>query len=196
MAATNAESNAFFRAINEASREREAEIAAEIREYKLRALNEAKETAQKKYDEYILSATAGFAGEDGIEAEKRAAKLKEELSRTRAEIADGVFSAVREKLAEFTKTDEYENLLVKSARKMAEICGENRLDIYMRKEDTRFADKIKGVSDSISVHEDSSIGLGGIYGVCEEKSIKLNDTLETRLEAQKPWFRENSGLKI
>lgn len=189
-------SDAFFRALNEASREQKSAIFEEIENYKAQQLAEARETAQRKYDEYILEATGGFASEDGAENEKRAAELRKEVMSVRSEITESVFAAVREKLKAFTETDGYEKLLIESARKMAEICGKFPLVIFMREKDLKFSDKIKAVSQSISVKTDESIEIGGIYGVCEEKAVRLNDLLETRLDAQKDWFYENSGLSL
>ena len=196
MAAANNESSAFLRAINEASLEQKSALIAETEQYREQRLAAARELAQKKYDEYILAGTASFASEAGVEAERRTSLLKKEVIETRAKITENVFSAVKERLESFTQTAEYENLLLSSAKKMAELCNGSPFVIFMREADMKFSEKIKAVSPEISIDTDNAIRIGGIYGVCAEKSIKLNDLLETRLEAQKEWFYENSGLSF
>lgn len=196
MAAADIKSDAFFKAIHESSLEQKTSVISEIEAYKAQQLAQAKAAAEKKYEEYILAETANFASEDGMETEKRSAILKKEVIDVRTGITEKVFSAVRAKLADFTKTGEYGDLLEESAKKMAAICADASLVIYMREQDLPYADRIKAVSPTISVRTDASIGLGGIYGISAEKSIKLNDLLETRLSLQRDWFYENSGLSF
>lgn len=192
----DAKSEAFFRAIREASREQESAIMADIQQYKAQQLAEARALADKKYEEYVSAAVAGFALEDGIEAEQRAAELKKEVIAVRTDITKSVFDDVHKKLEAFTGTPDYQELLLESAKKMAAFCGNAPITIYLREQDLPFADTIRAVSPTISVSADNTIGLGGLYGVCEEKAVRLNDLLETRLAAQKDWFYEHSGLSL
>lgn len=192
----DAKSEAFFRAIREASREQESAIMADIQQYKAQQLAEARALADKKYEEYVSAAVSGFALEDGIEAEQRAAELKKEVIAVRTDITKSVFDDVHKKLEAFTGTPDYRELLLESAKKMAAFCGNAPITIYLREQDLPFADAIRAVSPTISVSADNTIGLGGLYSVCEEKAVRLNDLLETRLAAQKDWFYEHSGLSL
>ncbi len=187
---------AFFKAINEASEERKAAILAEVESYKAKQLKKAEAEAEKKYNEYIAEATGRIALSDGVETEKHSAEIKKEIASVRKEIENRVFSAVKEKLKAFCETPEYRELLVNSAEKMAKLCGGAGLTIFIREKDLKYADALKSVSPGITVSTDNSIEIGGIYGICAEKRIKLNDLLETRLSSQKSWFYENSGLTL
>lgn len=196
MSAKDAKSNAFFRAFDDASREEQAALIAETEEYKKRELNAAREKAQQKYDEYILNAAADFAAADGIEAEKRAFELKTEVLSTRQGITERVFAAAKKKLEAFTKTSEYGVFLKNSVSEMVKLCGESPLTVFVKEDDFSFSSELQKISASVTVKTDSSIEIGGAYGICEEEHIKLNDLLETRLNAQKDWFYENSGLSL
>ena len=111
----DAKSEAFFRAIREASREQESAIMADIQQYKAQQLAEARALADKKYEEYVSAAVAGFALEDGIEAEQRAAELKKEVIAVRTDITKSVFDDVHKKLEAFTGTPDYQELLIERA---------------------------------------------------------------------------------
>lgn len=187
---------AFFKAINEASEERKAAIMAEVESYKAKQLKKAQAEAEKKYNEYISEATGRIALSDGVETEKHSAEIKKEIASVREKIEERVFSAVKEKLKSFTETEAYKELLTESASKMVKLCGDAPVTIFMKEKDLKYAEALKSVSPAITVSTDNSIEIGGIYGICAEKRIKLNDLLETRLSSQKSWFYENSGLTL
>lgn len=196
MSASDARSNAFFKAVNDASREEQSALLAETENYKVQAIRDAAVAAQQKYEEYIAAATADFAAQDGIEAEKKAEELKRNALNVRTEITEKVFNAVIGMLHDFTSSDRYASFLKNSAAQMVKICGDAPVTVFMREADASFADTIKSVSPTVSVKTDNAIEIGGLYGVCEEKRLKLNDLLETRLAEQRDWFYENSGLSF
>lgn len=196
MPATDNTSIAFFRAINETSGEIRSAVAEETRKYRQQQLDSARETADRMYDEYIASALTKMAGEDGIEAEQLSMSLKKKVLSVRQNITDSVFHDVTEKLQAFVQTEEYGRMLILSAEKMADICKDQQLVIFINSRDMKYADSIKSISDTMTVEADDKIILGGIYGVCKKLRIKLNDLLENRLDAQKAQFCEYSGLTL
>ncbi|MCD7775735.1 MAG: hypothetical protein LUH40_09165 [Clostridiales bacterium] len=197
MAAMDAKGNAFLKAINEASLEQRAAMIASLDELKQQQLSEARNEAEIKYEEYLKTETAKLSSEDGVESAKRGAELKRQVIQARSEIADRVFSAVLSRLRDFTESGGYKDFLLNSAKAMTEKCGGEKLQIFVRKQDLKFEQEIKALSSSIvSVNEDSSVTIGGLYGICESKSIKLDDTLESRFEEEKNRFYETSGLTL
>ena len=59
------------------------------------------------------------------------------------------------------------------------------------------SDKIKAVfAGSTEVVADNSIKIGGIKGFCKAMNIVADETLDSKLYAQKEWFIENSGLSV
>ena len=47
-----------------------------------------------------------------------------------------------------------------------------------------------------SFSKDSTIKIGGLKGINSLATLLIDDTLDSRLESQKKWFEENSGLYI
>lgn len=196
MTETGAKSRAFFKAITDASRSHSDSIIKETESHKLRQLEKAKAEAQQLYDEYVFAATEKMTVADSVEAQSLSFKLKKQIIAVRQEITDSVFSLAEEKIKAFTLTESYAQMLCESAKKMVEICGESAIVIYLRSEDKQHEDAIKAISGTITTEIDDSITLGGIYCICREKSIALNDSLQAKLENQKEWFYENSGLHL
>lgn len=194
--ATDNISLGFFKAINEASSEQKSAMIEETEKYKNQQLLAAKEIAEKKYEEFILSATAKMASEDSVEAEKLSLELKKNVLSKRQSITDSVFEDVVSRINEFTKSDDYKAMLLKSAEKMVEICKDDHITVYIHSRDMIFANDIKSVSSTIELSTDDKITLGGMYGICKSRSVKLNDLLETRLSVQKNEFYKNSGLSL
>ncbi len=196
MAVMDAKSDAFFKAINDASKAHNEAIINETQLFKQTEIEKAKEEAQKKYEEYILHATSRIAIENGVEAERLSLELKKQVIKAREDIEKSVFAGVRERIIKFTKTEEYGKMLIESANQMLQQCDGYEIVIYIRSCDKKYENQIKALSDKIKTEIDNSIELGGIYCICSEKSLKLNDCLDAKLEAQKAWFHENSGLHI
>ncbi len=196
MKTENAKSSAFLKTIDDASREQKSAVIAQTEEYKAKRLLEAKEEAQRKYNEYIEEQSRILELEFGTNTQKRDSILKKEIIDARMRITQDVFGAVEKKLVSFTQTPEYKDFLIKSAKKISDLCGSFPITVFLRGRDMQFSEDIKAVFGNISVEADDSIKIGGIYGVCAAKSVKLDDLLETRLEEQKEWFYENSGLSL
>ena len=100
------------------------------------------------------------------------------------------------KLVEFTKTSAYNEKLLKSAKEISTLFGDESCIIYINEKDMDKADSIKAEFISAEIVADSSIVIGGIKGYCSAMNIVADETIDTKLYAQKDWFIENSGLKV
>lgn len=56
-----------------------------------------------------------------------------------------VFKKAEEKLVEYTKTSDYSNSLVKSAKEVAKLFADNDCVVYVNERDMKNSDKIKAV---------------------------------------------------
>ena len=115
----------------------------------------------------------------------------------RAEMTESVSKKAEEKLVEYTKTSDYSNSLVKSAKEVAKLFADNDCVVYVNERDMKNSDKIKAVfAGSTEVVADKSIKIGGIKGFCKAMNIVADETLDSKLYAQREWFIENSGLSV
>ena len=71
------------------------------------------------------------------------------------------------------------------------------MTVYVRPGDMRFADDIKkAFGRDCKVESSEEITIGGCRAGVVGGSTVADDTLDTRLEAQREWFLENSGMSV
>ena len=69
--------------------------------------------------------------------------------------------------------------------------------VMVRREDYHLAAKIGGhFGKNVRILADEAIKIGGIKVMNQSSGIFMDETLDSRLEDQKPWFYSNSGLTI
>lgn len=119
------------------------------------------------------------------------------MSKKRQYIELQVFQAAEKEILEFTKTAKYAQSLSLSAKKIGDFFNSNDVVLYVREQDLGLAEELKkAFGKKCTVESDSENVLGGLRAVSKEKKLVADDTYSTRLQEQKKWFAENSGLKI
>jgi vacuolar-type H+-ATPase subunit E/Vma4 len=119
------------------------------------------------------------------------AKMRAELSVQRDAITRQVFAAAGKKLTAFVQSADYAAWLQKSAAALAAKTGSGSV-LYARPADLPL---LQGkVPQGCTLQADSAIALGGLRAA--GGAVAADDTLDARLESQKDWFLEHSGLSI
>ena len=128
---------------------------------------------------------------------KERTQQRARLTDKRGAITDEVFGDAREKLTAFTESDGYADFLKKSAAGFAAVFPQGDVTVYVRPGDMRFADDIKkAFGRDCKVESSDEITIGGCRAGVVGGSTVADDTLDTRLEAQREWFLENSGMSV
>ena len=192
-----AKTDNFLKAIKKYADEQRTAMRTEVEQLKEEKIREAEKKA--KYDSEKLI-------KDKLEAKRneetsRLAKLTQEgqkrLFIERAEMTESVFKKAEEKLIEYTKTTEYSEMLLKSAKNIAEVFGNKSCSVYLNERDMNFADRLKPLfGGETEFCTDKTIKIGGLKGYCKALSIVADETLDSKLYAQREWFIENSGLSV
>ena len=108
-----------------------------------------------------------------------------------------VFEEARKRIGEFTQTEKYKDLLIASAKRIREQMEGQCAELIIREADKKYAAEICSyLGNSITLHIDNSIELGGITVKSKNGEMMIDDTLDERLSAEQKWFMENSGLVI
>ena len=69
--------------------------------------------------------------------------------------------------------------------------------LYVNERDLGAAEGIKALfGGSTEVRADKTIKIGGIRGYCASMGIIADETLDSKLEAQREWFVENAALSV
>lgn len=164
----------------------ETQMQKEITEYKKQATEKYRSNTNREIGK-IQSAAGAKAAE--YESSKRLT-----LVSLRSELAGSIFSDAELKIKEFTASAEYSDFLKRSAKSLLETVG-SEIIFYVRPCDTVYADILKEIADGAGIREDSTIRLGGIIATDKNETLRADDTLDSRLSAEKKAFFESSDLK-
>ena len=74
---------------------------------------------------------------------------------------------------------------------------EGSVTVFVRESDLRFEDLIKSsFGRDCAVESSDDIKIGGCRAELAGGSTVADDTLDTRLDAQREWFLENAGMSV
>lgn len=187
----------FLNAIKKYADEQRNAMRIEVEQLKEEKLREAEQKAKYDSEKLIKDRLEEKKNEETSKLAKMTQDGQKKLFLKRAEMTDNIFKKAEEKLIEYTKTPEYSEKLVQSAKNISALFGAESCVLYINERDIAFADKIKALfSGETEVLSDNSVKIGGIKGFCKAMSIVADETLDSKLSAQKDWFIENSGLSV
>ena len=159
--------------------EREAcEILSEVDVYKEQKLSgvqdqelqQSYQKIQRKLDEI----RSGFS--KGVTREK--------LLQTRQKLVEELFADAEAQVSAFTETPDYDAYLQKALDKNRRVLSGDA-KILARPADV---ERVKKLAGETPVEVSSSIRLGGLVIVVDEKSLYVDETLDARMEAAKEQF--------
>ncbi len=115
----------------------------------------------------------------------------------REEITRSVFEQVKRRLLDFTKTPAYNDLMTEIAKELGVRCPMEGTIVMLRREDYHLAAKLgEHFGKNVRILADEAIHIGGIKVMNQSSGVFMDETLDSRLEDQKPWFYSHSGLTI
>ena len=193
---TTAKTDSFLKAIKKHALEKQELMRNEISDMKATAIKNAEKNAKADSDKLIREKLQEKRNEQRSILAKKSQQAQKELFIKRHKMTEKVFEMAKAKLIEFANTSAYNEKLLNSAKEMSELFGDNSCIIYINEKDMDKADSIKAVFKNAEITADNSIVIGGIKGFCPAMNIVADETIDTKLYAQKDWFIENSGLKV
>ena len=195
----------FLQAIQRYTEEQKSIANTEVELLKEEKLKKAEENGKRDSERYIQQQLEAkkymTADKSPVSALVFVSRLVQEsqkkLFRERAKMTDEVFEMAAQKLIKYTETKEYKLKLVDSARQIAELFDDNRCVVYINEKDMKYSTEILAAFHGMAeLVKDNSIKIGGLKGYCKSMRIVADETLDTKLSAQREWFIENSGLSV
>jgi V/A-type H+-transporting ATPase subunit E len=186
----------FLDAINRYAEQQKAKITAEIEEYTAQKIEQATDSGLRDAYELIRHNVSVRKAALMKDAAQQEYAMRSALFEEREAIRSEVFGKAAEKLAAYTKTDDYHTALIHSAEEIAALLEGEACIVSLKESDLRFSDEIIDVIPNAEVQADAKIIIGGMRVFCPSKHIEADDTLDTKLAEQKRWFAEHSGLKV
>ena len=188
---------AFFNAINEESMKNRVDIITEANRMKAQATEEATAEAKKLYNEKVALEKAKINRKAGtvISAKEKEYRLK--ILEKRNSITDRVFESAQNQLIQFTQNADYKEYLKKNLIHVLSVCKDKSVTVFLKPDDMKYSDELKSsVKNECEFVSDDSIKIGGIKCRCSSLNLIIDDTISRRLDEQREWFYENSGLNI
>ena len=188
----------FLGAIDKDAQERRRQIEAQVDKANEEALERARADAQTQAQQLISRELYKRRVALNQRVAKEEADLRAALAGRRTEIADQIFSDAAKALSEFTGKPEYKRFLSDSAVRCAALLPQGEVVVLsVREADLAYADALRAAFDrDCEVRADASIRIGGLKASCEAKGLLADDTLDSRLQDQRGWFLEHSGLTL
>ena len=187
----------FLKAIKKYAKEQKTAMHGEVKQLKTERLKEAEEEAKRESQRKIKENLRKSRNRKTAQFAKEARENRSKLFVERSRMVDEIFEAAGEKLIAYSATDDYKEALRNSAREIAALFEDNDCVIMLSERDMSAAEEIKGFfGGNVQVQADQNITIGGIKCFCESKSIIADETLDTKLQAQREWFVEHAALSV
>ena len=188
----------FLLAIQRYAEEQQRFVEMEAEQLKEQKLKNAEAKAKHDSEKYVKDMLEQKRNEETSKLATLIADGRKKLFMERAEMTNEIFKMAESKLIKYSATKEYKAKFLESAQSIADLFGDNACVVYINEKDLDFADKIKDIFNSKAeiLADNKSVRLGGIKAFCKELSIVADETLDSKLEAQREWFTENCSLSV
>lgn len=180
----------------EAAKERETimEEAKTIRENALEKIRheasvDAKNQMEREINEIIL--------ENKKEISRMQRQINQNLIAKRQELQTQIFAEVRKVLVDFTKQDEYVSFIEKNIASLPEVIYDGDVVVSISKADEALFKKVSSqFKKEVKIVSDAKVEIGGFIATNLSQGMIVDNSLDYRLENQKEWFYNHSGLVI
>lgn len=215
MAEVQSGSENFLKAIEKYAEEQRNKIRFESESFKKQELEKAETEGIREAYTLIQREMAAIRTEISSQLSRDEMASRKKIFEKRNKMTENVFEKVTQKLVEFTKTADYEKLMLESVKKIAQALKADDVIFFIKESDLKFADKIKvaytaerlkdkkladkiksAFSPSCEVKSSKEIKIGGITGRSASLGLIADETLDTKLDGQREWFYQNSGLRV
>ena len=185
----------FIETVRAEANARRDEILAETKAIMDEKIAAEREKIEREISAYLFE-----------EQEKLDTKYKQTLSKVnfdgrrmllmkREEIINAVFSEVRARLAEYTKTDEYKNYVIERIKAAKSAMGVKDATITLRPSDKSLENDVKSAwGNGARIVYSPTIENGGAMIASEENQIVVDETFDKRLIDAQSDFVKTSGL--
>ena len=187
----------FLKAIGRYAKQQKSVMKGEVKQLKTERLKEAEEKAKRDSQRLIKDKLQETRTRQTAILAKKTQDGQRKLFIARSAMVEEVFKKAADKLVEYAKSDAYTSKLTDSAKAIADVFDGRDCVLYVNERDLGAAEGIKALfGGSTEVRADKTIKIGGIRGYCASMGIIADETLDSKLEAQREWFVENAALSV
>lgn len=177
----------------------------DARERSAKMLDDYMAALEKTYEEHTADAKKNADLQVKLETEKlerernktlsiRQLDYRREAGRRQEEFKDKLFVELRDRLANYMETGEYERFLERQVQSVKELAQDAELVVYMDPSDADKAQRI-GVNHGLTIRISEYSFLGGIRAVIPSRHILIDNSFATKLDEARHGFKFDLGGK-
>ena len=187
----------FVQAITAYAEEQREKILQEIEVFKAERLQKAEQEVLNDAYRLIQNETASIRSEGVREMSRRDLAARKEVLTRRRQIMDEVFERAEKRLLEFTNTLKYPPYLLDLLKTMVNLMPKDETVYMISEKDKQYIKDFSSIiPDKSRIEATDEIKIGGIRAVNNQNGQIIDNTLYSKLEAQKDWFTISSGLTV
>ena len=143
MAEVQSGSEFFLKAIEKYAEVQRNKIRFESESFKKQELEKAETEGIREAYTLIQREMAAIRTEISSQLSRDEMASRQKIFEKRNKMTENVFEKVTQRLVEFTKTADYEKLMLESVKKIAQALKADDVIFFIKESDLKFADKIK-----------------------------------------------------
>lgn len=182
----------FIRAIQRDGEQRRTAIMKEIDDETAAEQLRVTKVAEMKANETEEYERARMQEDTNRKLSNAVLQTGAELAQKRSQITDEVFAACKEEILAFTNSENYGDFLKASMQNLLAMLHTDTATFLAAEKDVQQANAV--VPEGCTVEVDDEILLGGLRA--KVGSMQADDTLDGKLDLQKEWFLQHSGMSI
>ncbi len=187
----------FLKAIKKYASAQKKAMRGEVKQLKSERVNEAEQKGIRDSQNLIRAKLHETRNANTALLASKTLEGQKKLYIERAKMTDDIFRLASDKLRDYAQTEEYRQKLMDSAKAVAELFNGSDCVVYINERDMVNSGEIKSFfGENTEIRADKTIKIGGVRGYCESMGIIADETLDSKLEAQREWFVENATLSV
>lgn len=152
-------------------------------------LEKAEDDVLKESYFHIQKSATAIRKKEQIRLSEAIAENERNYLLHREKIMNDVVNKTKELLNLYTDSEDYKRSLELSAEKIKECFGTNAFTLFVCEKDKKFSKNLKNISCATMVEVDNSIEIGGLKAENKAHTLRLDDTLDSRLDQKKQLLR-------
>ena len=184
-------------ALENLAQTRQVQIIEQAETRRMEMLTTAKERIQRENEYTYQDQAAALSKSVASERSTAVVAIRQRLFKERADYAEVTFQKAYDKLASFVASEDYVSFLQNLTLSIAAKHDLKEAILSLRAEDMKYQSQLASLLDASCQFETSpEVKLGGLLIWLPQQKIIIDERLETRLEQERTWFYEHSGLSV
>jgi vacuolar-type H+-ATPase subunit E/Vma4 len=177
----------FYTSVIESATKQNIEIVEEYKKTLQKNFEERKDAAMRKAEANYRMASDNIIRERNRKLSAESMEIRRKVLDKTAEVSERIFTDVKQKLEDFMKTSEYDELLCAQIKNANSFAKGDEIVVYLNPSDAQKISTLEektGVSLTVSNRD----FIGGSRAVIPSRSILIDNSFLTRLEEAKSSF--------